>query len=327
MALPDAYYPGMAAHAHGAEPASAVLKQGFFLTVAILVVEIAAGMAADSLALLADAGHLVTDVVALGMAWFAAEQAKRPADARRTYGYHRVGILAAMLNGATLIAIALAIGFEAVRRLSDPRPVSGGLVIASAAAAIAVNAFIALRLRRAPNSLNVRAALLHVVGDLAASIGVVLAGIILVLTGWYPIDPIISLLITALIAVGAVRVVIDTGNILLEGVPRSLSMAAIESSIAGTSGVTSVHDLHVWALSSEQLALSCHVVVPVPELAEGEHLVRLLERLLCESYGIGHTTIQIEACHQCQGPIDHGFGEHNHPHPASIAYEATHSHP
>jgi cobalt-zinc-cadmium efflux system protein len=305
-----------------------VLRQSFFLTAIILVVEAAAGTIANSLALLADAGHILTDVVALGLAWLATAQARRPADTRRTYGYHRVGIITAMVNGATLILIVAGVAYEAVHRFSQPQPVKGGLVIASALLAIAVNGFITLRLREGDRNLNVRAALLHVLGDLVASVGVVIAGAVILLTNWYPIDPILSLAIAALIAWGAVKIVLDTWNILLEGVPRSVDISAVRSTIADTQGVDSVHDLHVWALSPEQLALSCHVVVSEERLAEGEHLVRRLEQLLCTGYGVGHTTIQVEACHQCEDLDDHGPGGHNHPHgetPDSVI-EGIHHH-
>ena len=316
----------MSNHEH-AELAGGTLKQAFFLTAVILVVEAVAGVFSHSLALLADAGHILTDVVALGLAWFAVVQAKRPADARRTYGYHRVGILTAMINGATLIVIVGAVGFEAVRRFSNPEPVEGGLVIVSAAVAILVNLFITFRLKSGENNLNVQAALLHVVGDLAASVGVIIAGVVILTTGWYPADPILSLAIAALIAWGAVKIVLDTGNILLEGVPKGMDLEAVGAAIRGTHGVDSVHDLHVWALAPEQVALSCHVVVSEERLAEGEHLVRRLEQSLCESYGIGHTTIQVEACHQCVDIGDHGAGEHNHPHDQDESIrEAIHSH-
>ena len=159
------------------------LRLAFGLTLIILLVEAATGWWSHSLALLSDAGHLLTDIFALGLAWFAVEQAKRPADARRTYGYHRVGVLASMLNGATLVVIVVFIAVEAGRRFMNPEPVQGGLVIVSALVAIAVNTFIALRLRVAGEDLNVRAALLHVIGDLGASIGVVIAGAVILLTG------------------------------------------------------------------------------------------------------------------------------------------------
>ncbi|HLQ62534.1 MAG TPA: cation diffusion facilitator family transporter [Candidatus Acidoferrales bacterium] len=290
------------------------LRLAFLLTALILAVEVLSGWVAGSLALLADAGHVLTDVIALGLAWFAVEQAKRPSDSARTYGYHRVGILAAMVNGASLIVIVAWIAYEAVGRLQHPRPVSGGLVVAAALVAIGLNAFIGFSLRGSRN-LNVRAALLHVLGDLAASIGVVAAGVVILLTNWTYADPLVSLGIAVLVAWGALRLVGQTVNILLEGTPRSVDLKAVRSAIAGTAGVSSVHDLHVWALSAEELALSCHVVVPEDvQLAAGEHLVRDLELRLCADFAIAHTTIQVEACHPCPGEDMHTPGAHNHPH-------------
>ena len=168
---------------HHSDLTGRALRQAFLLTAFILIVETVAGFASHSLALLADAGHILTDVVALGLAWFAVLQARRPADAQRTYGYHRVGILAAMANGAALILIVVAVAYEAARRFAHPEPVNGGLVIVSALLAVGVNTFIAMRLRGNERNLNVRAALLHVLGDLAASIGVIVAGVVIVLTG------------------------------------------------------------------------------------------------------------------------------------------------
>ena len=190
----------MAEHDHARDLSGGALKQAFLLTAIILVVEAVAGWFSHSLALMADAGHILTDVIALGLAWFAVEQAKRPADTRRTYGYHRVGILTAMINGATLIIIVAAVAFEAVRRFSHPEPVQGGLVIVSATVAVVVNLFITFRLKSGEKNLNVQAALLHVVGDLAASVGVIVAGVVILTTAWYPADPIISLAIAVLIA-------------------------------------------------------------------------------------------------------------------------------
>ena len=194
----------MAEHHHALS--GTALKQAFLLTTLILAIEVAAGFASHSLALLSDAGHILTDVVALGLAWFAVEQSKRAADARRTYGYHRVGILAAMVNGATLIVIVMFIAIEAARRFANPQPVQGGLVIVAALLAIGVNGFIAMRLRGGGN-LNIRAAMLHVIGDIGASIGVIESGVIILLTGWYYADPLVSLCIAALIAWGALRIV------------------------------------------------------------------------------------------------------------------------
>lgn len=289
------------------------LRLALALTLAVLLIEFAGGLLSHSLALLSDAGHVLTDVFALGLAWFAVEQSKRPADQRRTYGYQRVSILAALLNAITLIVIVLAIAIEAVRRLMDPAPVQGGLVVATALVAIAINAFVILTLRGDDDNLNLRAAMLHVTGDVAASVGVVVAGAVILLTGWLPIDPLLSLAIAAFIAYGAWGIVRETVNLLMEGTPPEVDLAAVTQEITGTKLVTAVHDLHVWALSSDQLALSCHIVIDDTSLGDAEHVVRDLESRLCDRFAIGHTTIQVESCHPC-GEIHHGAGEHNHPH-------------
>jgi cobalt-zinc-cadmium efflux system protein len=289
------------------------LKVALALTCAVLVVELAGGLISHSLALLSDAGHVLTDVFALGLAWFAVAQSNRPADARRSYGYHRVSILAALVNSVTLIVIVIAIAYEAIRRMAHPEPIQGGIVIATALVAIAINLVVAFGLRGEAHSLNVRAAVMHVIGDLAASVGVVVAGTVILLTGWLYIDPLLSLGIAVLIAFGAWRIVRETVNLLLEGTPREIDIAAVTKEITGTELVASMHDLHVWALSSDEMALSCHVVVADRPLGDAEHVVRDLEHRLCAKFAIGHTTIQVESCHPC-GEIHHGAGDHNHPH-------------
>jgi len=289
------------------------LKRALALTCVILAVELAGGVVSHSLALLSDAGHVLTDVFALGLAWFAVAQSKRPADRRRSYGYQRVSILAALVNSVTLIVIVLAIAFEAVRRLSHPEPVQGAVVIVSALVAIAVNVYVVFGLRGHGKSLNLRAALLHVTGDIGASVGVVVAGAVILLTGWLYIDPILSLGIAVLIAFGAWRIVRETVNLLLEGTPPDINLGDVTGEITKTEHVISAHDLHVWALSSEEMALSVHIVLEECPLGEAEHVVRDLEGRLCGRFAIGHTTIQVESCHPC-GEIHHGAGEHNHPH-------------
>src|SRR5712691_2932988 len=291
----------------------ATLRRALVLTVVVLLVELGGGLASHSLALLSDAGHVLTDVFALGLAWFAIEQSRRPADRRRSYGYQRVSILAALVNSVTLIVIVIAIAFEAVRRLTHPEPVQGVVVIASALAAIAMNAYVMLGLRGHGKSLNLRAALLHVTGDIGASVGVVVAGAVILLTHWLYIDPILSLGIAVLIAYGAWRIVRETVNLLLEGTPADINLGDVTREITNTERVIGVHDLHVWALSSEEMALSAHVVLEECPLSEAEHVVRDLEGRLCGRFAIGHTTIQVESCHPC-GEIHHGAGEHNHPH-------------
>jgi cobalt-zinc-cadmium efflux system protein len=289
------------------------LKLALALTCVVLAVELVGGLVSHSLALLSDAGHVLTDVFALGLAWFAVAQASRPADARRSYGYHRVSILAALVNSVTLIVIVIAIAYEAVLRLANPQPVQGRVVIVAALVGIAINMFVAFGLRRESRGLNVRAAMLHVVGDVGASVGVVVAGVVILLTGWLYIDPLLSLGIAVLIAFGAWGIVRETVNLLMEGTPGEIDLAAVTREITATELVAGMHDLHVWALSSDEVALSCHVVVGDCGLEQAEHVVRDLESRLCEKFVIGHTTIQVESCHPC-GEINHGAGDHNHPH-------------
>jgi len=303
-----------------------VLKVALALTCVVLAVELAGGLLSHSLALLSDAGHVLTDVFALGLAWFAVAQANRPADARRSYGYHRVSILAALVNSVTLIVIVIAIAYEAIRRLAHPEPVQGGIVIVAALLGIAINAFVAFGLRGHARSLNVRAALLHVIGDIGASVGVVAAGVVILFTGWLYIDPLLSLGIAVLIAFGAWGIVRETVNLLMEGTPREIDLAAVTQEITGSDLVTGMHDLHVWALSSDEMALSCHVVVGECPLGDAEHVVRDLESRLCEKFDIGHTTIQVESCHPC-GEIHHGAGDHNHPHEHAVFSSGAEEHP
>jgi len=289
------------------------LRRAFALTFLVLLVELTGGLLSHSLALLSDAGHVLTDVFALGLAWFAVAQAERPADRKRSYGYQRVSILAAFVNSAVLIVIVLAIAIEAVRRLAAPTQVQGGIVIITALIGIAVNGYVLFALRGHGHNLNTRAAFLHVAGDVGASAGVVVSGAVILLTGWLYIDPLLSIAIAALIAFGAWGIVRETVNLLMEGTPRDIDLAQVMKEISGTEHVTGVHDLHVWALSSEAIALSAHVVVGECPLGDAEHIVRDLEQRLCSKFDIGHTTIQVESCHPC-GEIDHASGAHNHPH-------------
>ena len=292
---------------------SGALKLALGLTLVVLAVEVAGGLLSHSLALLSDAGHVLTDVFALGLAWFALAQSRRPADQRRSYGYQRASILAALVNSLVLIAIVAAIAYEAVRRLAEPQPIHGGIVVVAALFGIAVNAFLVITLRHGGPNLSLRAVVLHLAGDIGASVGVVVAGVVILLTGWLAVDPLLSLAIAVLIAWSAWRIVRETVNLLLEGTPWAVDLAAVTAEITRTDHVTGVHDLHVWALSHEDVALSCHVVVGDCRLDEAEHMVRDLEARLCDKFAIGHSTIQVERLHPC-GEIQHGAGSHNHPH-------------
>jgi cobalt-zinc-cadmium efflux system protein len=294
------------------------LRLALALTVAIVAIQLVGGFWSGSLALLADAGHVSADVLGLGLAWFGAAQSRRPADTRRTYGYHRVGILAAMANSVALVLVVGVIALEAGRRLLHPEPVAGGVVVASALLAIAVNAYVAWSLKHAGHDLNLRAALLHVLGDLASAAGVVAAGLIILATGWLYADPLISLVICAVILVGAVRIARESLHVLMEGTPRDLDLDAVQNEMRSAPGVQSVHDLHVWTVSPEHASLSAHLVIDPQSVEAGEHLVRDLEARLCQRFGIGHTTIQLETCHPCPQDLQHGAGDHNHPHPVGL---------
>src|SRR2546421_3416251 len=246
-------------HTHGL--AKQTLRLAFFLTLIIVAAEVTGGLLAHSLALLSDAGHALTDIFALGLAWFATAQVERTANARKTFGYHRVGILAALVNAITLILVTIWILYEAVQRFQHPEPIQPLFMFISAGIGIAVNLYIGFGLQKEGDNLNARAAALHVFGDVGASIGVIVAGIIILLTDWTVVDPILSVAIAGLIAVGAWRIVRETTDILLEAVPKGIDMPQLVTDMKGVVGVQDVHDLHVWGITSGMAALSCHVLI------------------------------------------------------------------
>ncbi len=279
-------------HTHGMARNS--LRLAFFLTLIILIVELVGGLLANSLALLSDAGHVVTDIFALGLAWFATIQAERPANARKTFGYHRVGILAAMVNAVTLIVIAFAILLEAIQRFQHPEPVQPLIMFLAAGIGIVVNLIIGFGLLKEANNLNVRAAMLHVFGDVGASAGVIVAGIIIFLTGWTIVDPLLSVGIAVLIAVGAWRILRETTDILLEAVPKGLSMPNLVRDMKSVEGIQDVHDLHVWSITGNMYALSCHALIADLAPSDSSAILQSLNTMLSEKYHIGHATIQFE---------------------------------
>jgi len=277
------------------------LRTAFLLTLVILTVEVTGGLISNSLALLADAGHVLTDVVALGLAWLAARQAERPADVRNTYGYHRTGILIALMNAATLIAIVVFIAVEAFQRFQNPPAVTPTLMFAAATVGIIVNLFIGFSLRAERGSnLNVRAAMLHVFGDVGASAAVIVAGLIILTTRWYPADPLLSLAIAGLIAKGAWDVLRDTLGILMEATPADVNVAQLVRDMMRIPEVEDVHDLHVWSLAGGMPLLTAHVQVgDFCSLSRCAEIITELNNQLQEKYAIAHTTIQLE-CARCE---------------------------
>jgi cobalt-zinc-cadmium efflux system protein len=283
-------------HTHSHDVSRQVLRLGFLLTLAILVIEAVGGVLAHSLALLSDAGHILTDIVALGLAWFAAAQAERPANERRTFGYHRVGILSALANGLTLVVIAIAITFEAYHRLRQPEAVAPLTMFLAAGVALIVNLYIARTLHAGhTDNLNVRAAALHVIGDIGASAGVILGAVIIALSGATWVDPVISVAIAVLIAITAVRLIRETLNILLEATPKGLSVPRMAVDMRRVEGVRDVHDLHVWTIASGMRALSCHAIVDDIPPSESATILDRLTAMLRTKYDICHTTIQFES--------------------------------
>ncbi|HXF96431.1 MAG TPA: cation diffusion facilitator family transporter [Gemmatimonadales bacterium] len=267
------------------------------ITALVMAAEAVGGWIAGSLALLADAGHMLADVAALGLALFAARIAERPATAERSYGLLRIEILAALANGALLITIAVGIAIEAVRRFTAPRDVDGGLVLAVAAVGLVANAAGAAILHRGHgHSLNQRGAYLHVLSDLLGSVGALTAGAVIVLTGWTAADPLISLFIAALILAGAWRLVKDSADVLLEATPAHIPLSTVHDRMASVPGVSSVHDLHVWTVTSGVVAMSAHLVVRNP--ADNQRVLETVQDRLAE-LGISHVTVQIEQDQTC----------------------------
>jgi cobalt-zinc-cadmium efflux system protein len=283
-------------HEHlAAGAATGKMRMALVLTVTFVVVEAVAAWFAHSLALLSDAGHNFADAAAVGFSWYALWIAQKPAHTGMTYGYHRVGILAALVNAVSLVVIALLIFWEAVERLRNPAPVEGWLMIGVAAAAVALNVTISVWLHAgAKHDLNVRSAYLHMAGDAVSALGVVIAGLVVVLGGPALADPAASLLIGALILWSSWGVLKESVNVLLEGTPFGMDMAAVENTIAEVPGVLNVHDLHVWTVGSGVIACSCHVRVAEQSIREGQQILQSVVHELGHRFAITHTTVQIE---------------------------------
>jgi cobalt-zinc-cadmium efflux system protein len=263
------------------------------LTVAFTVVEIVGGFVTDSLALLADAGHMLSDTFAIGLALVALTLASRPSTPRRSFGFQRAEILAAFVNGLTLVLISGWIIWEAVGRFRDPPDVLGGWMLAIAATGLVVNTVSALILARSEHdSLNVRAAFRHVLADLLGSAGVIVAAVVILLTGWTTVDPLVSVAIALLILGSAWGVLRDSTAILMEQAPSGVDADAVAQAITDVPGVTSVHDLHVWTITSGFDALSAHVLVGRGQDCHG--LRREIERVLEARFEITHTTLQVD---------------------------------
>jgi cobalt-zinc-cadmium efflux system protein len=304
------------AHGHqtGNERTSRVLRVSLAVTAAYIVLLVVAGIRAHSLALLSEAGHNLTDFVALLLSLLAVYLHARPPSATHTYGYHRAGVLAALVNSATLVVISFVIFFEAVRRIQQPRPVHAHLMMWVAAAGVIMNGVIAFMLYRTDRDVNVRSALVHEIGDTLSTAAVIAGGWAILATGQYWIDSVLSFGIGALILWSSFGIMRETLNILLEGTPRGLKLARVEAAICAIEGVNDVHDLHVWSLGSETSALSCHISIADIPPSASERILRDVKECLHREFRIDHTTIQFEnvvceVAHGCVIPVQE---EHSH---------------
>ncbi len=307
----------MHVHTHGAGSPTRVLKISLAVTLAYIVLLVVAGIRAHSLALLSEAGHNLSDFLALLLSLVAVYFQSRPADSSKTYGYHRAGVLAALVNATSLVVVSFFIFYEAFRRLEHPEHVQAGVMMWVAAAGVVMNGVIALLLFRSGGDVNMRSALLHEVGDTLSTAAVIAGGWAILATGDYWIDSALSFGIGALILWSGFGIVRETLNILLEGTPRGMKLEKIESAIRSVEGVNDVHDLHVWSIGSETHALSCHIAIADIPPSVSECILRDVKHRLSHDFRIEHTTIQFEhveceVAHGCVMPV--GASEEHHHH-------------
>ena len=292
----------MAGHAHSHRRSHAAvhvptrtMAVAVALTLGFVVAEAVSGWFGHSLALLSDAGHNLADVAALSVSWYALAIARKPSHHRMTYGYHRVAVVAALVNAISLGVIALWIVWEAIARLRSPEAANGRLMIGVALAAIVVNVIISLRLREgSKDDMNVRSAYIHMVGDAVSAFGVVVAGVIVAVTHNAVADPVVSGLIAAFILWSSYGVLLESATVLLEGTPPGTDMPAVIATIKAVSSVLDVHDLHVWMVGPGVIACSCHVVVAEGSIRDGQQVVRTVVQNIEHRFHITHTTVQME---------------------------------
>jgi|SRR5919198_2903113 cobalt-zinc-cadmium efflux system protein len=301
-------------HAPAHQRTSKVLRLSLLATLVYIVLLIVAGLRAHSLALLSEAGHNLSDFLALLLSWFAVYMQGLPPSSTKTYGYQRAGVLAAFVNALALVVVAFFIFWEAAHRLYAPAQVAPLLMIGVAAAGVVMNGVITALLWASSRDLNIRSAFLHMLGDTLSTAAVIIGGFGIMLTGQSWIDPALSMAIGALILWSSWGIIRETLNILLEGMPRGMDLERITAAIASIQGVNGVHDLHVWSLGSESHALSCHISIQDIPPSESEQILRQVQQQLRTKFKITHTTIQFEhvvcdVAHGCAVAV-----EDSHPH-------------
>jgi cobalt-zinc-cadmium efflux system protein len=289
-------------HSHlreAAEQTTSLLSLSLFLTLAFVVIEAGAGYFANSLALLTDAAHNLTDVIALALSWFAIRLTSQPANAKKTYGYHRAGILVALLNSTTLVLISIGIFYEAYLRFVSPPEVKSTILIGVGLIAVVINLVTALLVHRGSESdLNLRSAFVHLMGDVISTIGAVIAGIIIYFTNANWLDPFVSVLIGFLILYNAWGILKETVDILLESTPRDLDLKKMVKDITSVDGVLGVHDLHVWSLTQNLRTMSAHILTEDISVSAGAQIQSRINELVYHRYNIAHATLQLE-CVDC----------------------------
>jgi cobalt-zinc-cadmium efflux system protein len=275
------------------------LKFTLAIVLTVMVAEVIGGIFSGSLALLGDAGHMLVDALALGLSLFAMTVARRPATATKTFGYHRVEILTALTNGTILILVSGYIFYEAYQRFLEPSAVRTPLMLAIAIIGLLANLGGAILLNKASQqSLNIKAAFWHIMGDTISSVGVIIAGIIILLTGWYIADTVAALVIGVIILWGAGKIVAEAADILLEAVPRHIATASVIDAIKGVPGVNEAHDVHIWTITSNIYALSAHLVIDDQMVSKSIEIVKTVRQKLAQRFNISHTTLQLE-CESC----------------------------
>jgi len=301
---------------HGGDRTSKVLRISLVVTLIYIVLLVIAGIRAHSLALLSEAGHNLSDLVALLLSLVAVYLQARPPSATKTYGWHRAGVLAALVNAGSLVVISFFIFYEAFRRLRNPEPVHAGLMMGVAAVGVVMNGVIALLLYKSQRDVNIRSTLLHEIGDTVSTAAVIVGGWAISATGQYWIDPALSFGIGALILWSGFGIVRETLNILLEGTPQGIKLERVTAAICAVDGVNDVHDLHVWNIGSETAALSCHISIADIPPSVSERILREVKERLREEFHIDHTTIQFEnvVCEVAHGCVIPVGGEEGHGH-------------
>lgn len=309
-------------HNHTRQGLQGKFRIAIILTAAILAAEIVGGILTNSLALLSDAAHVFGDIFALVLSWAAIYLSTLPPTNRRTYGYHRAEVFAAFINGVSLIAIAIMIFYESAHRLVSPEEIESLPMLIVAAIGMLVNLGVAfIFMRESHENLNVKSAFLHVVSDAITSAGVIIGGVIIYFTGWYIVDPVLSIAIGVAIIVGGARVAYAALHILLEGTPKHINLDDVAASFRELNFVKDVHDLHIWSICSDYYALSAHVYVDVQSIRAVQNALGSINNMLKEKFGIVHTTIQLECgAHNGTEPLLCDFKHIEH------AVEAHHNH-